>query len=97
MLGRLSNTFWLALSGVISVIFGVVLIAAPSEGVLAVLWLVGFYAILVGVSFIAFGIRLRGAGSDLSAFEGRVNDALGSSSASRSSTGSSDGSTSSSS
>ena len=50
MLGRLSNTFWLGLSGLISIVFGVLLIAAPSDGVLAVLWLVGFYLISAGVT-----------------------------------------------
>ena len=85
MLGRLSSTFWLGLSGLVSVIFGVLLIAAPGDGVLAVLWLIGFYAIFAGVAFIAFGIRLRGAGEDLSAFEANVNQAVGSQSTSTSS------------
>ena len=90
MLGRLSNTFWLGLSGLISIVFGVLLIAAPSDGVLAVLWLVGFYLISAGVTLIAFGIRLHGAGEDVTAFESRVDQALTSSSG-----GTSSGSTSS--
>jgi uncharacterized membrane protein HdeD (DUF308 family) len=76
-LGRLSNTVWLGLSGLISIVFGVLLIAAPSDGVLALLWLVAFYAIFAGVTLIAFGIRLRGAGEDVSAFEATVDRALG--------------------
>lgn len=86
-LGRLSNTFWLGLSGLISVVFGVLLIAAPNDGVLAVLWLIGFYAIFAGVTLIAFGIRLHGAGEDVSAIEAKVDQALGSSSGSTSSAG----------
>jgi uncharacterized membrane protein HdeD (DUF308 family) len=84
-LGRLSNTFLLGLSGLVSVVFGVLLIVAPGDGVLALLWLVGFYAILAGVTLIAFGIRLRGAGEDVSAFEAQVDQALGASSAGTSS------------
>jgi uncharacterized membrane protein HdeD (DUF308 family) len=59
----------LGLSGVVSVIFGMLLIAAPGEGVLAVLWLIGFYAIFVGVSAIAFGLRLRSFGEDVSSIQ----------------------------
>ena len=86
-LGRLSNTFWLGLSGLISVVFGVLLIAAPSDGVLAVLWVIGFYAIFAGVTLIAFGIRLHSAGADVSALEAKVDQSLGSSSGSTSSAG----------
>jgi uncharacterized membrane protein HdeD (DUF308 family) len=68
-LRNFSQTWMLGLSGVVSVIFGVLLIAAPGEGVLAVLWLIGFYAIFAGVSAIAFGLRLRSFGEDVSSIE----------------------------
>ena len=34
-------------------------------GVLAVLWLIGYYAIFAGILAIAFGLRLRGVGKDV--------------------------------
>ena len=72
MMGKLSQTWLLALSGIVSVVFGVLLIANPSTGVLAVLWLIGYYAIFAGVLSIAFGLRLRGVGKDVSDFESTV-------------------------
>jgi uncharacterized membrane protein HdeD (DUF308 family) len=52
----------LALSGAISVVFGVFLLVAPGSGVLAVLWLIGYYAIFAGVMYLAMAFRLRGLG-----------------------------------
>jgi uncharacterized membrane protein HdeD (DUF308 family) len=51
----------LALSGIISVLFGVALVINPVGGALAVVWLIGAYAIAFGVLLIALGFRLRGA------------------------------------
>jgi uncharacterized membrane protein HdeD (DUF308 family) len=51
----------LALSGVISVLFGIALVINPVGGALAVVWLIGAYAIAFGVLLIALGFRLRGA------------------------------------
>jgi uncharacterized membrane protein HdeD (DUF308 family) len=56
----LENEWLVALSGVISVVFGVFLIVAPGDGIFAVLWIIGFYAILAGITYLAAGIRLRG-------------------------------------
>jgi uncharacterized membrane protein HdeD (DUF308 family) len=88
-LGSVTNTFLLGLSGVLSVVFGVLLIAAPQTGVLAVLWLIGFYAIFAGLLSVAFGLRLKGLGNDAADIEARVNEALGSTT----STGTTSGST----
>jgi uncharacterized membrane protein HdeD (DUF308 family) len=49
----------LALSGVVSVVFGFLLLVAPGSGVLAVLWLIGYYAIFAGVMYLAMAFRLR--------------------------------------
>jgi uncharacterized membrane protein HdeD (DUF308 family) len=65
MLPSTSSRWLLGLSGVISVAFGVLLIASPNTGVLAVLWLIGYYAIFAGILSIAFGLRLRSAGEDV--------------------------------
>jgi len=59
-LRRVIDREWLlALSGVISVVFGAFLIAAPGSGVLAVLWLIVYYAIFAGVMYLAMAFRLR--------------------------------------
>lgn len=56
---QLHGEWLLALSGVLSIAFGVLLVAYPSAGVLAVLWMVGAYAILFGVLLIGLGWRLH--------------------------------------
>lgn len=49
----------LVLSGILSVVFGVLLIAQPVAGALTVLWLIGVYAIADGVTLVALALRLR--------------------------------------
>jgi uncharacterized membrane protein HdeD (DUF308 family) len=49
----------LALSGALSVLFGVALIVSPGTGALAVVWLIGVYAIVFGALMIALALRLR--------------------------------------
>ena len=52
---------WLmALSGVISILFGAALLYNPVAGALAVVWIIGAYAIIFGVMLIALGFKLRG-------------------------------------
>ena len=48
------------LSGVVSAILGAYLVVQPGNGALALLWLIGFYAILAGILYIVIGFRLRG-------------------------------------
>ncbi len=61
----ISGEWLLALSGALSVLFGVMLVAWPGAGALAVLWLIGAYAVLFGVLLMALGFRLRGRGARL--------------------------------
>ena len=61
-LRKLITTEWLmAFTGVVSIIFGVLVLAQPASGALALVYLFGFYAVLVGVLQISFGLRLRRA------------------------------------
>lgn len=47
---------WGAISGVVSVVFGVLLIAWPGKGGLALLWLIGLYLLVLGFFRIAVGV-----------------------------------------
>jgi uncharacterized membrane protein HdeD (DUF308 family) len=49
------------LSGIVGIVFGAfLLVAPPATGVLTVLWLIAYYSILAGVTYVAIGLRLRG-------------------------------------
>jgi uncharacterized membrane protein HdeD (DUF308 family) len=51
---------WMALAGVASILFGVILVLFPAAGALSLVWLIGAFAIASGVFWIALGWRLRG-------------------------------------
>jgi uncharacterized membrane protein HdeD (DUF308 family) len=57
---HIANEWLLALSGIISVAFGVILAAAPAYGAVAVVWLIGVYAIVFGVLMLVLGFQLLG-------------------------------------
>jgi uncharacterized membrane protein HdeD (DUF308 family) len=61
----LENEWLLVLNGVISVAFGILLIFEPGAGIYAVLALIGYYAILAGVLYLAVAFRLRGVHEDV--------------------------------
>jgi uncharacterized membrane protein HdeD (DUF308 family) len=49
----------LGLSGALSIVFGVLVLRSPAAGAMAVLWLIGGYAIVFGVLLIGLGLRLH--------------------------------------
>ena len=49
----------LALDGAVAIIFGILLIAFPSAGALAVVWLIGAFAIVSGAILLTLAMRLR--------------------------------------
>lgn len=56
----IQGEFWMVLGGLASIAFGVFVIARPGQGALAILWLIGAYAIVIGVVLILFAFRARG-------------------------------------
>ena len=57
---EIAGEWILGFAGVLSIVFGVLLAVFPGAGVLAVVWLVGVYAILFGALLIGLAARLRG-------------------------------------
>lgn len=58
----IENELELVLAGVLSVAFGLVAVAVPGVGALALVWLIGAYAIVFGIVLLALAIRVRGEG-----------------------------------
>jgi uncharacterized membrane protein HdeD (DUF308 family) len=54
------NEWLLILSGVVSIIFGILLIAQPGAGAISIVWLLGAYALLFGILTLMLAFRLRG-------------------------------------
>jgi uncharacterized membrane protein HdeD (DUF308 family) len=57
---EVENAWLMGLSGVLSVLFGVILAVLPAAGLLSLVWLVGIYALIFGVALIVLGWRARG-------------------------------------
>ena len=56
---EIDNEWFLILCGIISVLFGVAMIAAPGAGALALITVIGIYAVLIGVLLVALSFRLK--------------------------------------
>jgi len=60
-LRKLITGEWLLIvSGILSLLFGLLIIVMPVAGALAVVWLIGTYAVVFGVLLCALAITLRG-------------------------------------
>ena len=55
----ITDGWLLALSGAFSALFGVLLLANPRAGILSILWLIGIYAIVGGLTTLVLAFRLR--------------------------------------
>src|SRR5690349_7618376 len=56
----IDNEWLLILSGAASVLFGVLLLLFPSGGALALVWLIGIFALIFGILLLVLSWRLRG-------------------------------------
>lgn len=56
---EIDNEWMLAGSGVLSVLFGVILIVQPGAGALGLIFVIGAYAVIYGVILIGLAFRLR--------------------------------------
>ena len=56
---EIEGEWWLIISGLLSIAFGVILFVQPASGALALIWIIGIYAILAGGSLIGLAYRLK--------------------------------------
>lgn len=64
---EIEGEWLLVLGGLASVAFGVLLMARPGAGALAVLWLIAAYSIAFGVILVVLAVKARGFGKALAA------------------------------
>src|SRR3989440_3097356 len=63
--GSAGQRWGLGLAGLLSIIFGIILIVHPGAELLAILWLVGIYAIVFGIALIIYAFQIRSRPSTL--------------------------------
>jgi uncharacterized membrane protein HdeD (DUF308 family) len=56
---ELSDEWMMILSGIISIFFGVALFVSPGAGALAMVWLIGGYALIAGVMLIVLAFKVH--------------------------------------
>ena len=56
---EIDNEWLLILSGIVSVLFGIGVLIVPGAGALALVWVIGLYAIIEGVLYIGLAFRLK--------------------------------------
>jgi uncharacterized membrane protein HdeD (DUF308 family) len=56
---EIKGEWLLILGGLLSVVFGVLLMAQPGAGALALIWLIGTYAVTFGVLLVILSFKTR--------------------------------------
>jgi uncharacterized membrane protein HdeD (DUF308 family) len=69
---EISNEWLLGLSGVASVLFGILAMVTPSAGALAIVWLIGVYAIVFGVLQLGLAYRLHQVGTTMEGLKATI-------------------------
>jgi uncharacterized membrane protein HdeD (DUF308 family) len=64
-LSRDHGRWWLALGGVVSIIFGVLLVIAPLAGLVVLTWWLGAYALMFGIALLVLAFKLRARKDDV--------------------------------
>jgi uncharacterized membrane protein HdeD (DUF308 family) len=69
---EIDNEWWMILSGIGSIIFGVLLVLFPLSSIVTLLWLFGIIAIAFGVFTVILAFRVRGMGGSSSGSQTRA-------------------------
>src|SRR5262245_11033394 len=64
---EIEGEWMLILAGLVSVVFGLLLVVQPGAGALAVLWLIAAYAIVFGVLLVILALKARGMAKEATA------------------------------
>lgn len=63
----IQNEGWLIFGGILSIVFGVLMVWRPIAGAVAVAWIIGIYAVVFGFMMIGLSLRLRSHATEVKA------------------------------
>ena len=63
-LSQAHGRWWLALGGIVSIVFGVLLVIAPVIGAVVLTWWLGAYALIFGIALLVLAFKLRARKDD---------------------------------
>jgi uncharacterized membrane protein HdeD (DUF308 family) len=56
---EISGEFWMVLSGIAAVVFAFLVMQRPAAGALAIVWMIGWFAIFIGAMLVMLSFKLR--------------------------------------
>lgn len=56
---HITGEWLLVLSGVLSIVFGIAIVAVPHAGLVSIAWIIGIWALAFGILFVMLAFRLR--------------------------------------
>ena len=56
---EIDNEWWLIAGGALSIMFRLGMMVAPGAGALALIWVIGAYAVVIGAMLVALAFRLK--------------------------------------
>ena len=69
---EIEGEWWMALGGLVSILFGVAMVARPGAGAVAVLTIIGLWSIMTGIFLALASFRVKSAGGTLQAAKERL-------------------------
>jgi len=69
---EIDGEWWMALGGLASILFGVMMIARPAAGALAVITVIGIWSIVIGVSLVLVSLKVKALGGKLQTAKERL-------------------------
>jgi uncharacterized membrane protein HdeD (DUF308 family) len=56
-----SGWVWGVIGGALSILFGILVLVWPGTGLVTIIWIIGIWAIVWGITLIVLGVQLRKA------------------------------------
>ena len=72
---EITGEWWMALGGVVSILFGMAMVSRPGAGALAVLTVIGIWSIVSGVTLVLLAFKVKSIGGKLGTLKERLTTA----------------------